>query len=191
MFFVFQGFSESLGLEILKKSDLSIEAPFALTIGEIRNYSKANYGFEIKFGTELIDFNSEKIKAGLCSTFFFNDYGFKREEIQTFYVRGFSEGIWVEYALPKEFLLRSEINLGFAVTKLKAESIYETKIENDYNSFVLCLNSVVSRVLFDIGTVAFYGNGGLNIQFLKEDDCLNTSLGLIAGITIKAGKKWR
>lgn len=185
------GFAESFGKEILRKSDLSFEVPFNLTAGELRNYAKADYGVEIKFGTELAEFNSHKGKVGLCSTYFYNKYAFKREEIKTFYVRGFTEGLWIDFPLPKDFFLRSEFNLGLGVTKLKAESIYERKLDNNYNSLIVGINGTVRRKFLDTNALSFWWNGGVNVNILKEESTTNTDIGILAGITLKAGKQWR
>jgi len=182
-------FSEAFGLELIKNNDFSVDVPLGVNCGELWNYSKGHTGVEIKAATTLFEENSKNYSVGMCSTFFFNYYLFNREEIQDFYIRGFTEGIWCDFALENDLILRCEVYGGFAVTKIKAESIYENKINNNYNCLAFGTDATLRKKIFKAGPADIYGNCGLNLKFLAEDSSVNSNITLIAGLTFKAAKK--
>jgi len=182
-------FSQSFGMDLIRNSDLSVEVPFGLNEGQLRNYSKAETGVEVKLATTLGKINSKNISLGISTNFFYDSYVFKRDEIQSFYIRGLTEGLWGDFCLPHGFGLRGEIYGGFAVTKIKAESIYESKIDENYNCCIFGTSAIVRKKLFKAGTAEVYGNCGVNFRLLVEKKYTNFNTDIMAGFTVKAGSK--
>lgn len=181
-------FAQNFGAEVLKHSSFTVSCPYSLTTGELFNYSKTNTGVEIRIGTELLNFNINKtpLTLGLCTTYNYNRYFFVREEIRSFYSNCFLEGIWFQFPLPKNFLLQADLNFGLAVTKAKALSIEGKSLENFYNSFIAGTTVVAIKELYAAGKIKINADAGIELRGYFEQDSWFQTVGIIAGIMIKA-----
>lgn len=175
--------------DLAKKSDISFFDAISIHAGDIWNYSKGNNAFECRIGTELVAFPKSAGAMGLSTTYYYMGTLGNREEIQTYWIQGVTEGLWLNFSLPGKFELLLDQGVGLAVSKVSAVSILQKTMDNYYNSLLLSFKGMVYRPIFDVKGVAVCWNAGSEVRLFIEDDAQYANIGLIGGIMIKAGKR--
>lgn len=179
-------YADNFGIDLLKNSSLSINCPFSITTGDIFKFAKANTGVEISIDTNLYGNKEDFISLGIFTTYNFNSCLFTREEISSFYTHSLIEGMWIKFLLPQDFVLKADIGIGLAFTKVSAKDIRGTVINDYFNSFVIGTTVVVTRQLFSFGPCAVLWDAGIETRIYIEKQSCFQSFGIVAGFIIKA-----